>query len=77
MTVNIVKHIAITLTDEEEKTLEKTRDFLRELMQTMKENKCTEVEYDEGWGDCGNIPFEEIDDIDTRIENFLHLTEMY
>ena len=77
MTVDIVKHIAITLTDEERKTLEKTNDFLRELMKVMKDNKCEQVEYDEGWGDCGCIPISEIDDIDTRIENFLHLTEMY
>lgn len=77
MTVDIVKHIAITLTDEERKTLEKTNDFLRELMKVMKDNKCEQVEYDEGWGDCGCIPIAEIDDIDTRIENFLNLTEMY
>ena len=77
MTIDIVKQIVITLTDEERETLEKTINFLRELMKVMKDNKCEQVEYDEGWGNYGVISIAEIDDIDTRIENFLNLTEMY
>lgn len=77
MTIDIIKHIEIELTDEEKNTLIQTRKILHDLMSAMQENKCQWIECVEDYGESLTYNVNTIDDIDTVIDNLCNITEIY
>jgi len=73
--VEIIKRIKVEFSKEEEEMLMAALGVLRYLTRVMKDNNCDEViaiDYDEEY----SIPLEEIDDVDTTLENLMDIIEI-
>lgn len=79
MVVEVVKHIEVKLTEEEKETINKTREILSSVMEVMVANGCKLISCDNGFGYGDNSIYEysEIDDIDSTLDNFRRIVEIF
>lgn len=77
MIVNVVKCVKVEMTNEEIETIQATRQILRNLMDTMRDNRCEWVECCEDYEESANYTIHQIDETDTIINCLTHIVEMY
>lgn len=77
MKINVIKKIGVELSAEEKETIQKARDIIRNLMETMADNQCDWIECYEDYGDNANYTLTQIDEADTIIDCISHIVEMY
>lgn len=77
MKVEVVKHIEIALTTEEEETLCKARNIIDTLMNTMTQYHCEKVGCRDECGDDTFYILEELDSTDTIIDYLTRIKEIF